>query len=119
MVWLLAGETWLNMDQAVHVTREGGAMVVAFAVGLSQGTFPYMQRYEGETASAILAWLEAEVTVEDELDDAEAMMAPGMNVDTVVVVETTEVTPDDEALLGNLPAPPVADSQSILRDTDD
>ncbi len=86
MAWLQAGETWINMDQAVHVTQEGDDVVITFAVGLSSGTFPYAQRYMGEAAGEILRWLHIEATVEaaenaltlatmeeemeDELDDA-------------------------------------------------
>jgi len=86
MAWLQAGETWVNMDQAVHVAQEGDDVVITFAVGLSSGTFPYAQRYTGEAAGEILRWLHIEATVEaaenaltlatmedemeDELDDA-------------------------------------------------
>jgi len=64
MAWLQAGETWINMDQAVHVAQEGDDAVITFAVGLSSGTFPYAQRYTGEAARAILTWLHVEATVE-------------------------------------------------------
>jgi len=64
MAWLLAGETWLNMDQALHVAREGDDAVVAFAVGLSVGTYPYMQRFGGDAAAAIFGWLAMTATVE-------------------------------------------------------
>jgi len=64
MAWLQAGETWINMDQAVHVAQEGDDAVITFAVGLSSGTFPYAQRYTGEAAGEILRWLHIEATVE-------------------------------------------------------
>lgn len=128
MAWLLAGATWLNMDQALHVSREGDEVVVTFAVGLSQGTFPYMQRYGGEAAEAILAWLQTEAAVEaaenaltiaavedeieEEIAEATADALADSDGDMIVMMETADATPDDEEMLGGDLPQSAADSDT-------
>lgn len=100
MAWVQAGETWINMDQVVHIAQEDDEAVITFAVGLNTGTFPYAQRYTGEAANAIFAWLHTEATVEavenaltlatmeDELEDE--------MTDSVMFVDIDDDDDDDD-----------------------